>query len=295
MSLGFLPEGPIELDSGSFSWVGIQHGADATSGSLNRFSIEDGENQSTSLNGRPGFAFPLDGQGGFVVGLERQIVRLQLGSTGELLEESVLFDGVDAEVSGTIINDGAMTNHGILFGCKDLKFAEKKAGLYFWDNASQTLHQLRADQTCSNGKVIVEDDGSRVAFLDIDTPTQKVMRYVFDLHEKRLVEESVALDVANQTGFPDGMVGTPDGKGVVIAFFNPEVAPYGRALWIDLATGEVQQEWRTEGSPQVTCPMLLRRDDATQLVLTTAAENMTDEQRTACPNAGCLFIAETDF
>lgn len=294
-TLGFLPEGPIAFGDGRFSWVGIQHGPDATQGSLNRFDIGTRQNQNTPLEGRPGFAFPLDGFERFLIGLERSILEVTLDPKGEITQSNVLCDTVDQDVTGTIINDGVMVAGGVIFGCKDLKFAEKKAGLYYWQHATLTLHQLRNDQTCSNGKVVLEESDSHVSFLDIDTPTQRVMRYELSLATGQIEDESIVLDLANETGFPDGMVGTPDGRGVIIAFFNPEPAEYGIAKWIDIETGQTQQEWHTEGSPQVTCPLLVKQADQIQLVLTTAAENMTDEQRAACPNAGSLFMADTPF
>ena len=56
--LRFLPEGPLPLEDGVISWVAIQHGPDATHGSLNILNLKSGENRSFELPGRPGFAFP---------------------------------------------------------------------------------------------------------------------------------------------------------------------------------------------------------------------------------------------
>ena len=43
-ALRFLPEGPVPLQDGYCSWVGIQHGADSTSGSLNLLNLSTMEN-----------------------------------------------------------------------------------------------------------------------------------------------------------------------------------------------------------------------------------------------------------
>ncbi|MEE3076419.1 MAG: SMP-30/gluconolactonase/LRE family protein, partial [Planctomycetota bacterium] len=52
--------------------------------------------------------------------------------------------------------------------------------------------------------------------------------------------------------------------------------------------------WEIPGSPQVTCPQLLRIGGEVKLVLTTAAENMSEEKMAEHPNAGCLFVGEID-
>ena len=67
--LRFLPEGPIPLAESMVSWVGIQHGANATHGSLNLLDLNQGTNKSFDLPGRPGFAFPCDRDDTFVLSL----------------------------------------------------------------------------------------------------------------------------------------------------------------------------------------------------------------------------------
>ncbi len=288
--LQFLPEGPCQLSPGVVSWVAIQHGGDSPIGSINVLSLGDRNNRSVALTGRPGFAFPSDQSDEFIVGLERHVERVNL-STGE---SEVLSDEIDADVEGTIINDGVAFDEGLVFGCKDLKFAEKKAGLYLWRSADGETIRLRNDQTCSNGKVIRRADNGWT-LLDIDTPTQKVVRYSLDVEAGVLSEPETVLDLTSYSMFPDGMIGTPDGKSVIIAFYNPNDAPFGVARQYNLANGEIETEWRCPRSPQVTCPQLVEHEGRLRLILTTAVEHMSDERQAVHDNAGCLFIAETGF
>ena len=88
------------------------------------------------------------------------------------------------------------------------------------------------------------------------------------------------------------MVDAGDGT-VIVAFYNPEYADAGRAVRFRLHTGEVLDEWLTPGSPRVTCPLLFEEGGAVKLLLTTADEGMAPELRAKCPNAGCLFVADT--
>lgn len=288
--LRFLPEGPYSCGPGKLSWVAIQHGADAVTGSLNVLDLASLTNQTFELEGRPGFAWPTDQPGVFVVGLER-LVRLFNTVTGEY---SDLSEPVDADVEGTAINDGLVFEHGLIFGSKDLEFKTPKAGLYFWRASDRRLIRLRADQTCSNGKAIVPDDHGW-KLLDIDTPTQTVVGYSLDVEAGTLGEPHVVLDLRARQDFPDGMIVTPDGESVIIAFYNPHDVAAGQAVQFNLQTGQAESVWTTERSPRVTCPQLVRIDGAVKIVLTTAAENMTPGQVARHTNAGCLFVGDTDF
>ncbi|MFM8397458.1 MAG: SMP-30/gluconolactonase/LRE family protein, partial [Pirellula sp.] len=193
-------EGPYPIDADRFSWVAIQHGAGATHGSLNIYDFRTSTNQSFDLPGRPGFAFPTD-RGNFVVGCERS-VGIFNPSTGAW---EPFIQGVDSNVSGTIINDGLVWDGNLIFGTKDLEFKTKKAGLYLWRRSDRKLIQLRDDQICSNGKVVLPRDDGAVDLLDIDTPTRKVVAYRLEIEGGRIDTPRVALDLSDQVGFPDGM------------------------------------------------------------------------------------------
>jgi len=286
--LKYLPEGPVSCGEGFVSWVAIQHGADASFGSLNELNLASGENRCWPLPGRPVFAFPSKQPGLFLVGIELH-VHLFDRTTGECRPVS---DEVDEGVEGTIINDAVPFPGGIVLGTKDLAFAEKKAGLYLWRINDQSLVQLRDDQVCSNGKVIWPD-GDSWRLLDIDTPTQTVVEYQLDVEQGTLSEERVVLDLTELEIFPDGMVATEDHRSVIIAFYNPGDAPHGVVRQYRLETGALECEWQLAGSPQVTCPLLIELKDEVRLLATTAAENMSAERLARYPQAGCLYAAST--
>ena len=106
--------------------------------------------------------------------------------------------------------------------------------------------------------------------------------------------DGTAVDVADQVGFPDGMCDCGDGTAI-IAFYNPEFAEAGRAIRFSLTSGEAIEQWTTPGSPRVTCPLLVKRPGGVKLILTTAIEGMPAEMRAKTPNAGCIFIADTQL
>jgi sugar lactone lactonase YvrE len=286
-ALGFLPEGPYPCGDGQLSWVAIQHGADAVQGSLNVLDVGRRRNRSHPLPGRPGFAFPTTLPEVFLVGCEKKL--------GFYHVEDGRWSGpevaVEAGIGGTIINDGLIHEDVLVFGTKDLGFATPRAGLYFWRPADGRFRQLADGQICSNGKLVL-GEGRQVSLLDIDTPTRSVVAYPLDLEAGSAGAPRVVLDLKHEAAFPDGMIATPDGASVVIAFYDPEDAAFGVARQYGLESGAVECVWRTPGSPRVTCPQWLSVDGSPRIVLTTAVESMSAEQRARHPEAGSLFIAE---
>ena len=300
----FLPEGPRAMRRQSregIAWVNIQCSPDSTCGSLFFYdpseSREEGEQLAFDYRldcpSRPGFLLPIEGGDRVLVGLEKvlQVCDLAKGDWSPPLAR--IPDGDPR----TIINDAEIVPGGkaIVFGTKDTRFdAEAKlAQLYLYTVDDNRISVLADKQVCSNGKVIASDERGLILY-DIDTPTRKVVRYRLDLRDRTATPDGVALDLANQVGFPDGMRGCGDGTAI-IAFYNPELAEAGRAVRFNLATGEAVQEWTTPGSPRVTCPLLVKRPDGVKLILTTATEGMPAEMQAKCPNAGCLFIADTQL
>ncbi len=289
-ALRYLPEGPIPLGDGLFSWVGIQHGEDAKVGSLNLYNLVTGTSKSFDLPGRPGFALPCETADTFVVGCERS-----LGFFNSATRSWQLFcEGIDEDVDNTIINDGMSYENNLIFGTKDLEFATKKAGLYLYRGSDKKLIRLRDDQICSNGKAIVKAVDGGLNLLDIDSPTRQVVRYPIDIPAGRLGDAQVVIDFAGDPAVPDGAIVTPDQTGIIVAMFRPEVAEYGETRLYDLSTGELKCTWQTLGSPQNTCPAIVRHETSLKLVITTAVEHMSQVDQQKCPNAGRLFIGEVD-
>jgi sugar lactone lactonase YvrE len=291
-SLRFLPEGPYSLGDGKFSWVGIQHGATATVGSLNIFDLQSRTNQSYELPGRPGFARPTSVAGKFIIGCERELGIFDIHSR----TWSVLASGIDADVINTIINDGTTYGNNIVFGTKDLEFKTKKAGLYLYRGSDCELIRLRSDQICSNGKDIVDCGGGGLHLIDIDSPTRRVVRYRLDIERGLLTDCETAIDLTELEGVPDGMTLTPDEQSAIISFYNPNPAEFGETRQYSLNNGELERLWLTPNSPQATCPMLIEDTaGSVKLVITTAVEHMPAARRSDSPLAGALFIADTDF
>lgn len=290
-ALRFLPEGPYSLGKGKMSWVGIQHGADSTVGSINILNLSDGTNQTFALPGRPGFAFPTDCAGVFVIGLERSVGLFDT-SSGQF---TPLVEGLESAVTNTIINDAVVYDGNLIFGCKELEFKTQKAGLYLWRRSDGKTIQLRNDQICSNGKAIISDASGNLTLFDIDSCTKQITRCSLNIAEATVGPLEVVVDLTAESVFPDGMLLTPDHKSLIVALYDPGDPAAGAARQYSVSTGELEAVWACPGSPRVTCPQLIERNGQVCLVLTSAVEHMPAEQLTKHPNAGCLFIGATSF
>ena len=288
----FLPEGPRIVtvqNRQAIAWVNIQTKPEANTGAIHLRYLDTGDYQTWSLPGRPGFLLPTDLADTLLLGLESEIGFFDLNRHAwQPLAR------LSDPHPRTIINDGEVLpdGTGVIFGTKDLQFSEPLGELALFTVADRQLTRLAGGQICSNGKAFDPGCGHLRTLYDIDSPKKCVVRYQLDLEHRRLVSEGIAIDLRETPGFPDGMCAVGDGT-VIIAFYNPEPLSQGRAGRYRLDTGELVEEWFTPGSPRVTCPLLFPGPNGVQLLLTTATEGMPEAERRLCPNAGCLFIAET--
>ena len=289
----FLPEGPrpIVLEGrDALLWVNIQTAPDATAGALHLRFWDTAERRVWPLPGRPGFVFPTNRHGVVLIGMGKEVGLYDLARR----EWHPLATIADPNPR-TIINDGEVTPGGraVVFGTKDTHFADPIAGLYLFTLGDNLVSLLAGEQVCSNGKVLAQD-GSDLVLFDIDTPTRRVVRYRLDVAARVATLESVAVEVLEFPGFPDGMRDAGEGTAI-IAFYNPDPVKDGRAARFDLASGKAVEHWSIPTSPRVTCPCLVQRPDGVKLVLTTATEGMPATLRESATEAGNLFLAETDL
>jgi sugar lactone lactonase YvrE len=122
-----------------------------------------------------------------------------------------------------------------------------------------------------------------------------VVKYTIDLLSGTSDEPRVVIDLRTEAGVPDGMTMTPDGRSAIISLYQPEPAPQGRTIQVSFETGEVEKVWTVDASPQVTCPQWVSYNGNAALVMTTAVENMPSSRRAESPNAGSIFMCETEI
>jgi sugar lactone lactonase YvrE len=282
----YLPEGPRVLaGDDAWSWVNIQRSGTASTGDLFVFNRHTELVRKHLLPGRPGFALPTSHPDRLIIGCDQTIGLYDLSR-----KRFTLLGTIPQTTSYTMINDAQVVpgGDGIVLGTKDPAFRTPAGHLYHFNVKDKAITVLASGITCSNGKVFTDSH----TLLDIDTPRKCVTRYRFDSAKRKLTEDGIVIDLRSRNDFPDGMIDGGDGT-VIIAFYNPHDVEAGRAVRYDLKTGHALEEWLTPKSPRVTCPMLYEETGRVRLLLTTAEEGMPEELRTKCPNAGCLFTAET--
>ncbi|HEU0121734.1 MAG TPA: SMP-30/gluconolactonase/LRE family protein [Bryobacteraceae bacterium] len=285
-ALRFLPEGPRVLQNFPspdpvLGWVAIQESFAVLQGSMNLLNLRTGTNDVHPLPGRVGFFAETDRPGVIAVGLERDLALYDLRErqlTGKR------FRVTDDE--RVVINDGLAVEGGLLFGTKHITFQERIACMYFFEAATGKLHTLHDAQICANGKFLYNH-----GLVDIDSFNKTLDHYTFDRAGMRLGERQIIADFRDTPLFPDGLRAGPDGKSVIVAFYNPEPAAEGLAREFRIRDGEVLAEWRLPGSPRVTCPEILERDGRVKVLFTTAVEGMDP----AVPLAGTLYLADTAY
>jgi sugar lactone lactonase YvrE len=297
--LRYLPEGPRVLrnmaGNTALGWVAIQHGADATVGSINVLDLTSGQNQSFLLPGRPGFFAETVQPGLVLIGLERRLVYFDL-CTGHLEETGI--DVTDDE--RVIINDGLAVEGGVLFGTKDLELTRPFAAVYFFDSATRCVHTVFGDQVCSNGKHL-RRDAEGATLVDIDSVPGAIGLYRLDAKLEQVLSKSLVPATHFPAGQPDGLRPAPnekgetDGESVVVAFYDSGEVADGAAQQIRVEDGAVLCEWLIPGAPRVTCPEFVEIEGAVKLVFTTAVGTMSPATRRIATGAGALYLADTPF
>ena len=182
--------------------MNIQTAADATRGELHFRFADTTEHQVVPVPGRPGFLLPTDRPDTLLLGLTKEVGLFHVPTGGwEPLA------AIPDDSPRTIVNDGEALPGGraVVFGTKDVKFADPIAHLYLFTLDDRRLTVLAGGQTCSNGKVFAEEGGELVLY-DIDTPRRLVVRYRLDRQFRTLEDRGAAVDLravdGSRTGWP---------------------------------------------------------------------------------------------
>lgn len=179
-------------------------------------------------------------------------------------------------------NDAKCDPRGRAFaGTLSYDFTPGVAELYRLD-AGPVANVVLSALTCSNGLDWSPDEGTMYF---IDTPTQQVRAFDYDLETAQMVRPRVVVEIAQKLGAPDGMCVDFDG-----------------CLWVAIWGGGVVHRYTPNGrldtvvrlpTAQVTscCFGGIQGD---RLFVTSAREKMTPEQLSREPLAGVLFVVESN-
>jgi sugar lactone lactonase YvrE len=211
-----------------------------------------------------------------ILALDRSIARFDL----ETEQLSWVVD-LEKDRPNNRCNDGACDSQGrIWVGTMALDIAEGAASLYCIDKDGAVSKKI-PDVTISNGLAWTADDR---AFYYIDTPTRKVQAYHFDKESGEIRFERTAIEIPEDMGSPDGMAIDEEGM-----------------LWIAHYGGSGVYRWNPQNgeflekievpAPHVTSCAFVG-ENLNKLMITTAQENMSEEDLIKYPQSGDVFLAE---
>ncbi|MEP7203143.1 MAG: SMP-30/gluconolactonase/LRE family protein [Ilumatobacteraceae bacterium] len=259
-----LGEGPVWDDrSGELLRVDI-------SGRLvHRWNPTTSESTSFATEGDVGAAVLCE-DGGLVLAIECDLWRVDASGQMTLLAE------VDPQ-PGVRFNDCRADPRGRLWaGTLHRDRDPRKAALYRLEPGGE-LEVVLPERTISNG---IGWDPAGATMFYIDSPTQRVVQFDYDLATGELGQERLFAEIDPVDGLPDGL--TVDGEGCV---------------WVCLFGGGRIRRYRPDGIldeeivlplTNPTCPAFGGADYGT-LYVTTARHRLTDEQLILEPLAGALL------
>ena len=188
---------------------------------------------------------------------------------------------IEKDISTNRSNDGACDASGRLWmGTMARDFAKGQGSLYCVDKNFSVTKKLD-NITISNG-LRWSLDNKRMYF--IDTPAQCVQSFLFDEETGNIKFEKVVIEIDKQKGSPDGMAIDEEGM-LWIAQWNG----FGVYRWNPL-TGKLLSKI-TLPVPQVSS-CAFGGENLDHLFITTARENMSNDDFKKYPESGNVFIVQ---
>ncbi len=266
----YLGEGPVwNRERKSCFWVDIENGI------LFQYHWENKSIKSWKFHHKLSFVAPAR-DGGLILALDRSIQRFFLET-----EKLELITVVDDGLIGNRCNDGACDSRGRLWiGTMSMKFTNN-AGTLFCINHQHQISKKIESVSISNG-LAWSSDNRRLFY--IDTPTRLVQSYLFDEETGEITFEKNVISIPEETGMPDGM--TIDEEGM---------------LWIAHWGGFGVYRWnpvngKVIGKVELPVPLAsscaFAGEALDHLIITTARENMSEEELMEYPGSGDIFVAK---
>lgn len=270
VELADLGEGPVWDDQlNRLLWV------DIVNGKVLAWYPETSQTETYSFTGQIG-ALALTPQSNHVVAAtDTGFVLLDL-DTGKRID----IGDPEADLRDNRFNDGKCDSRGRFWAGSLNEEGRNDAALYMLDR-SGTISKKIEGVSCSNGLAWSADDRT---FYYIDTPTQQVVAYDFDVATAKIANRRVVINVPSSDGWPDGM--TIDGEGMLW------VALWGgwKVVRWNPHTGEKIQEIKLPVSQVTSCTFGGR--NLQDLYITSARKGLTTSELVLEPHAGALFVAK---
>lgn len=263
-----LGEGPVwDVIKEKLYWV------DIVSGKLFVYDPRAGTNTTFDVGGHLG-AVALREKGGLVLAKESGFAFFDL----QTREVTPIADP-EAHIPGNRFNDGKCDPSGRFWAGTLSYDLEEGAGNLYCLDVDLSVDQKLTGLTISNGMAW---DRERTRFFLVDSGTGNLFSFDYDEPAGGISSQSVVWH--SEQGSPDGMtIDTED--HLWVALYGA-----GKVLRIDPASGETVFEVRLPVPRPTSCTFGGQGLD--ELYITTARENMSDEELWETPLSGSLFKAK---
>jgi sugar lactone lactonase YvrE len=177
-------------------------------------------------------------------------------------------------------NDGCCDPRGRLWvGTLHMQF-KKGAGSLYCINEHLEMSKKLDNLTISNG-MAWSPDGTRMYF--IDSPTQTVQQFISHEEKATISFEKIAIHIPKDMGAPDGMAIDEEGM-LWIAHYGG----FGVYRW-DPVTGKQVDSIKLPVPNVTSCAFV--GEDLDHLLITTASQELSEEECIKFPQSGHVFIA----
>lgn len=180
-------------------------------------------------------------------------------------------------------NDGKCDSAGRLWAGTMPTNGEKETGAFYSLSPDKTVTKHFGGVSCSNG---LAWSGDNRTLYYIDTPTRRVDKLDYDAQTGAITNRREAFAIPDGLGYPDGM--TIDADGFLWVAMWGGGAVYCFAPDTGAIVGKV-----SVGAKNVTS-CTWGGSDLSDLYITTARDNTSDEELRDLPHAGGIFVARVN-
>jgi sugar lactone lactonase YvrE len=210
-----------------------------------------------------------------ILALDAKIARFDL-ETEQL--EWLLDVDTDSQIR---CNDGACDSQGRLWvGTMHLE-QKHEAGALFCIENNLKIHKKLSNTTISNG-IAWSLDNKRLYF--IDSPTQTVQSFIFEQKTGEIIFEKNVISIPNEMGSPDGMAIDEEGM-----LWIAQWGAFGLYRW-NPDDGQLIDKIEVPVPQVSSCAFVGENLD--YLLITTARENMKEEDLKKYPKSGDIFLVK---
>ena len=255
----------------SFFWVDIEKGE------LYEFQVALKKTTKRKFNQR--LSLVVEGQGEYLIlALDRKIARYDLET-----EKLTWLIEVEEDQPLNRFNDGACDADGRLWiGTMSTKITPESGALYKI-TSELSPEKMLGKITISNGMAWTSDNET---FYYIDSPTQEIRAYQFDLETGEINFDRTVIRVPKELGTPDGMSMDQEGK-LWVAHYGG----FGVYCW-DPENGKLLKKIVLPAPHVTSC--VFGGENLDHLLITTARENLTEAQLQEYPQSGDVFLVKTN-